>query len=488
MSTYNSLNNSNYTLMEGEYEIPEVVQTGGARVSGNVPWAAGAEKNKLADSLNKLLGSTAAKTVQLTAPGAGSNADAAILAGLRTLNTAAGDGKAETQMLQPAEFQKNLAQVDPLALRALLEASNVTGESSPFMRSSWSDVDGDLKVVRKPEITVFKHGDKADVMTAFPGANMGSDIPALVVGTNEAAVAAAQPNFKKMLNRLNDVMTALVEYVAFNVNKDTIGNYVRKPQTGNVNSKYSFLPMGDRDTGYENHSQTGPDILDNIAQQSMTIANYTPLGMGGMMGMPGALMVAHNREGAPRQEGGGAIVLSNTMNRKSYCSDSNFLFKEWSRVAAQLKSSPQFNLSERSKGKVKKLGDDIKDLEEQLCEVLDTIDNALVTTKADGDNRTLDADMSKEFEIESLLVKKDKLVEAARKAKVRFFSTIVTVTDLFKQGASQAIKEAVTNGRIAPGPGTPGVGVLSTPAGYVATAPLTRPSGISTALPATLFT
>ena len=56
--------------------------------------------------------------------------------------------------------------------------------------------------------------------------------------------------------------------------------------------------------------------------------------------------------------------------------------------------------------------------------------------------------------------------EAARKAKVRFFSTIVTVTDLFRQGASEAIADAVKSGQIAKGTAaTPGLGPLAAPTG-----------------------
>jgi hypothetical protein len=115
------------------------------------------------------------------------------------------------------------------------------------------------------------------------------------------------------------------------------------------------------------------------------------------------------------------------------------------------------------------------------------IDNALVTTKDNGDNTILEANLmgkDNEFEIESLIAKKNELVEAARKAKVRFFSTIVTVTDLFKKGAAEAIKEA-------------GIGATGSAAGLqrlgtknaFGTAALTDPrAGVSTALPTNLFT
>jgi hypothetical protein len=253
-------------------------------------------------------------------------------------------------------------------------------------------------------------------------------VPTLIEGSTGQAAA----------NELYANLKIIAEYIAYNVNSAG-ENIPPNPSSG----KYSFLPMADVDEGYLDHSQTDPIILDNLAVPSMQVAAFNPM----MMGMP--MIGIRPGEGVPKQSGGGAVVISHAPTRKAYCSDSNFLAKELDRIKDLMKDGGRLKLSANSLRNLEELKKRIEDVEKESCATLDLLDDLYFSTNEDGTNDALQGVNMKHksgLKLEALLDKKDELAKEARKLKSRMFSSIVTLGDMMKEGAREALDEAVKAG------------------------------------------
>ena len=348
-----------------------------------------------------------------------------------------------------ADTVQKLRTVSPQALYKIYKDASkdtrVLGSGATVKFTAWAPrvkvnatSPGDLEAMNPP-----KFGSWGSITTTT-----GVWVPsvfnvAMILFVTGVPTLTAAASGQTAANKVYANLKFIAEYIAYNVNSAG-ENIPPNPSSG----KYSFLPMADVDEGYLDHSQTDPIILDNLAVPSMQVAAFNPMMMGMPMGM-GMGIRAGPGEGVPKQSGGGAVVISHAPTRKAYCSDSNFLAKELDRIKALMKDGGKLKLSANSLDSLDKLKKRIEDVEKESCATLDLLDDLYFSTNEDGTNAKLPGVNMKHksgLRLEALLDKKDELAKEARKLKSRMFSSIVTLGDMMKEGARDALNEAAKAG------------------------------------------
>ena len=440
MSTYNSLSKTNYTQMNGEYEISPIVQSGGA--SGALAYTASGSP---AD-LPQVAATVGTQTISVAYAAAKSTVNTVGVTAEEQAKASADFLIVVAQNLDDANMEQ-IRTVSPQELYKIYKSASKdirgAGVSAPKF-TAWAPTiqpnptsPGDLETKDAPRYHDWGTYDSTSgswVPSVFNNA-----IKSFITGINTAAVG--QTVATGWYNNLK----IIAEYIAHNVN--SAGENIPPSPSS---EKYSFLPMADVDTGYLDHSQTDPTILDNLAVPSMQVAAFNPMMMGMPMGMAMGIRAGPG-EGVPKQSGGGAVVISHAPTRKAYCSDSNFLAKELDRIKDLMKDGGKLKLSANSLNNLDILKKRIEDVEKESCATLDLLDDLYFSTNEDGTNAQLPGINMKHpdgLKLEALIARKDDLAKEARKLKSRMFSSIVTLSDMMKDGARDALKEAAKAGEL----------------------------------------
>ena len=210
--------------------------------------------------------------------------------------------------------------------------------------------------------------------------------------------------------------------------------------SSSVSSKmYDFLPEGGVEEGYVNHIPNDTDI-GSLAAASL-VANTQLL-------RPLAAPFMFMGEGQAKQTGG-AIVISNAPNVKTYCSGTNFLVQEIDRLLSTM-AGKGLKLSDGSNEKINGLKNKLENTEKELCAIHDLLDSIDAGAQSNADGTYKNPELDPNASYPDLMKKKANFEAQAKKVQSVLFSSIMTLSQVINQQVGEVFDEKARAGVFGP--------------------------------------